>query len=313
MQWENVACDLCGSDEINSNPSLHHDYALKVPGEFTVVQCQRCGLFYERPRPDLEHINYLYRTYYPKSESVQENEIKKKLLENKLFKHVYYKLQGNVEPIVTGYTRGKVLDVGCGFGKLLTVLKEAGCYVHGIEIDPVCVMECKKKGLDVVQNSFENSNIDSDIYDTVILSHVIEHFRSPSKSLIEIRRILKPGGRVILICPNYNSFFSKWFGDYWGGAHLPFHFYHFTMDSISQMINKCGLRKDFVKTINWEFDFSESVNVYLTYNKKAFWKKVLRILYSNNIPARILVCLILRFIDFLFPSKGDVMIIKASK
>lgn len=147
MQWENVTCDLCGSNEINSNPSLHHDYYLNVPGEFTVVQCKRCGLFYERPRPDLEHINYLYRTYYPKSESVQENEIKKKILENKLLKYLYYKLQGNVELIVTKFTSGKVLDIGCGFGKLLTVLKKLGATFMVLKLIPCASWNAKKKDL----------------------------------------------------------------------------------------------------------------------------------------------------------------------
>ncbi len=99
----------------------------------------------------------------------------------------------------------RVLDLGCGTGELLLYLKKTkNVYGLGIEIDVDEVIECLKKGINVIHYDINNglNFIDSLSFDYVILSKTIQQLKSPGKLLDEVLRISK---KAIISFPNFGN------------------------------------------------------------------------------------------------------------
>ncbi len=102
-----------------------------------------------------------------------------------------------------------VLDLGCGRGELLLLLREAGVKATGVEGDPALAEAARRRGLDVVEGDvFEVlGDQESESRGAVTAMHFFEHL-APARLvavLSEIRRVLRPGGLLIAECPNPHS------------------------------------------------------------------------------------------------------------
>jgi SAM-dependent methyltransferase len=89
-----------------------------------------------------------------------------------------------------------VLDFGCGGGFLLTSL--AGKKKIGIEVNPTAVRSAREKGIEVHPDL---SSVEDNSVDKVVSNHALEHVSHPVFELREIRRVLRPGGKLILCTP----------------------------------------------------------------------------------------------------------------
>lgn len=107
--------------------------------------------------------------------------------------------------IIAGHvtTGARVLDVGCGDGTLLAVLRdEQGCNVHGMEIDAENVAECVAKGLSVIQGDADRDLVfyPDDTFDYAILSLTLQTTMRPDRVLEELLRV---GRRAFVSFPNF--------------------------------------------------------------------------------------------------------------
>lgn len=101
--------------------------------------------------------------------------------------------------------KGSVLDVGCGDGLLLQMLKERGIEAQGVDISDVAVDVCTKKGFTVQQNDFTTDALPfgEGTFDTVIALDVLEHVYNPENLLSEMNRVAK--SVVVISVPNFGS------------------------------------------------------------------------------------------------------------
>src|SRR5688572_25198327 len=101
----------------------------------------------------------------------------------------------------------RVLDVGCGYGRLLALLHAAGIEATGVEINPAIVAAVRKAGLRCVTlDEFDRSD---DKYDVLLMAHVIEHF-GPADLLRFMDGYLdrlKTGGRLVIATPLMTDYF----------------------------------------------------------------------------------------------------------
>jgi len=98
--------------------------------------------------------------------------------------------------------RGAVLDDGCGVGTYVTHLTEYGGFVVGMEYEYDRAAEARKTSSHILSGAGERLPFPSDFFDLILSNEVIEHVENDRQSVAEMVRVLKPGGRIILFCPN---------------------------------------------------------------------------------------------------------------
>ncbi|MCW8985040.1 MAG: methyltransferase domain-containing protein [Thermoanaerobaculales bacterium] len=102
-----------------------------------------------------------------------------------------------------------VLDLGCGRGELLLLLREAGVEATGVEGDPALAEAARRRGLEIVEGDVLEvlKGQESESRGSVTAVHLFEHLIPANliAVLAEIRRVLRPGGLLIAECPNPHS------------------------------------------------------------------------------------------------------------
>lgn len=232
-------CNLCGAK--NFSPLLEgRDTRFGLPGTYTVVQCPNCSLVYLDPQPSSRELAALYMEEYTSSDLTAPAAVQAvSWIKSRLIKP-YTRFLGNYVYDIP--MRGRVLDIGCGNGLLLGIARRQGCSAAGVEPNVKMAEHCRRQGFEVFAGTLEEARFPDASFDTVILSQVLEHVPSPRTTLGEVHRIARPGGRVHIYCPNYDSYLKPIFGRYWHGWHLPFHLYQFRDSTLTRLAETCGFR-----------------------------------------------------------------------
>src|SRR5262249_674779 len=101
---------------------------------------------------------------------------------------------------------GPVVDLGCGHGTMLELLKARGIDSYGVEAFPRAVEACRKKGLAVREmDVFAHlAELNDSSLGGIFCSHLIEHFYPPDalRLIRDSYRVLTPGATLVLVTPN---------------------------------------------------------------------------------------------------------------
>lgn len=175
-----------------------------------------------------------------------------------------------------------VLDVGCGDGNTSSFLiKNKSCNVYGIDVSKTALSHAKRKGLKtkVVNLNYGCLPFGNNKFNVVLMIDVLEHLIDPVNILLEVKRVLRKGGRLILSLPNFARFTNRLrmlFGDpvdilhwdkYGDGKE---HFQWFTSRKIRHYLNlvdfdihfvSCGLPFGFVFGLFGLFGFSRLLTI----------------------------------------------------
>jgi 2-polyprenyl-3-methyl-5-hydroxy-6-metoxy-1,4-benzoquinol methylase len=113
---------------------------------------------------------------------------------------------GKYAAVLRRLTPGSVtLEVGCSTGYFSEYLKRAGHEVLGMEADPESAQAARAKSLDVIVANVEDPQALASIegtFDAVLFMDVLEHLADPETALRRVRRVLRPGGRLLVTGPN---------------------------------------------------------------------------------------------------------------
>jgi SAM-dependent methyltransferase len=128
---------------------------------------------------------------------------------------------------------GRLLEIGCGAGKQLKQMQELGWQATGVDADPEVARMARAQGLDVAEGQIYDQDYPDGSFDAVLLNHVIEHVYDLKRFMPELHRVLRPGGRLVMLTPNIESLGGKIFR-YQVESFLdtPRHLYLFTDDSL---------------------------------------------------------------------------------
>jgi SAM-dependent methyltransferase len=151
------------------------------------------------------------------------------------------------EPLVARIQRhepsGKLLDVGAGVGAFLSVSSRHGFSAKGVEVSKWASRYARReKGLDVATGTLEDARFEDAHFDVVVLNHVIEHVQDPRALLGEIRRILRPGGLIVLGAPNAESLMARLIRARWASYRPGEHIWHFTPSTLRRLVESEGFR-----------------------------------------------------------------------
>jgi SAM-dependent methyltransferase len=230
-EFVNVPCPACG---LNDNVPTLEKY------NFAYVTCNKCHTLYMTPRPSPEVMD----SYYSNSENYQywakyvfpasENARREKLHKPRLKQVWDYCQRFNISPDI-------LVEVGPGFGTFLEVARQSKTFqrVIGIEPTPEMAQACRERGVEVIEKRIED--VTNEVQSATIVSafEVIEHLFEPRLFLEQCRRLVKPGGLLVLTCPNGQGFDISLLGSL-SWAIDPEHVNLFNPTSLSLLVEQCG-------------------------------------------------------------------------
>lgn len=229
MERANSNCILCNS----SRRTL-----LFQQGEWTVYKCADCGLGFLDPRPDQDELQELYKndyfsSHYDEGLKIDSPEMRRRISQEdhriKFFRNLK--------------RHGKVLDIGCGMGYFLYACRKHGYEVEGQDVsgDSASYVRSELK-IPVTTGQIEEIDIKANSMDVITMWHSLEHTPDPRKHLKKAWNWLKPDGLLIVDVPNHEGTDAKKMWDRWNGWSLPYHLYHFTPDTLTDMLSQHGFR-----------------------------------------------------------------------
>ena len=119
---------------------------------------------------------------------------------------------------------GLILENGCGVGMYVEKLTNLGGRVIGLEYDFERTVEARINSDKIINAAGEFIPLPSSTFDLILSHEVIEHVQDDRAAIREMVRVLKPGGRVVIFCPNrgypYETHGIFWKGKYHFGNKL---------------------------------------------------------------------------------------------
>jgi CMP-N,N'-diacetyllegionaminic acid synthase len=134
---------------------------------------------------------------------------------------------------------GRMLDVGCGLGFLLSGIPD-GWEKHGVEVSAFAAERAGAYGT-IHHGDLASAAYPTAHFDLVVMHHVIEHVDDPSSVLQEVLRVLKPGGKLILGTPDFDGAMARRFGENYRLLHDPTHVSLFSNDSMHRFLRDHAL------------------------------------------------------------------------
>lgn len=148
-----------------------------------------------------------------------------------------------------GRRTGRLLDVGCGDGRFLAMMRGLGWEPFGIEPDAQAAEVARSSfRVNVTCGTLQQSSFQSEFFDAITLNHVIEHAHDPLQLLRECRRLLRADGKLVLVTPNIESLGFRLFKRSWQPLHLPWHLYLFTLTSMRRILERADFSVNTLRT-----------------------------------------------------------------
>jgi SAM-dependent methyltransferase len=267
-----IKCRICGNIEGNKEyiiKEMHFGFG----EEFVYFQCENCGCF------QIKNIPYNLPKYYPSNYySFNPANLEKrgiisfvktifKLIRNSyaIFNH------GLVGKIIYSFypyealrslsrvrlnKNSKILDVGCGTGKLLLELRGLG-FTHLVGIDPYIEKDIEyKNGVKILKKTIQEfSESGNNKYDLIMFHHSFEHIQEPFETLEACKRILNPDGIVLIRTPVADSWAWENYRENWVQIDAPRHIFIYSRKSMEILAQKIGFKIKEIIYDSTEFQF----------------------------------------------------------
>jgi SAM-dependent methyltransferase len=237
---EHRRCLICGQECRLMLAGLFDD-RFGAPGPYDIVRCGHCGLEQTWPQHPERELKELYERFYNwgGERGTAYSELRERFLGSGLYR-LWLKWDGDISFHLPQGT-GRLLDVGCNEGRGLVFYSQNGFQAEGLEINERAAAIARQRGFTVHTVPLAQFTPEKP-YGVVVLSNVLEHAVDPVAMLREVRRLLNPGGHVWISCPNGASFWRRIFGRRWINWHVPFHQWHFTIETLRKILERADLR-----------------------------------------------------------------------
>jgi 2-polyprenyl-3-methyl-5-hydroxy-6-metoxy-1,4-benzoquinol methylase len=201
---------------------------------FEVVQCPDCSLARTSPQPSPDELD----RYYPAGYHGASKRYRLGL--DRSLSVIHRNRIRRIERLTGG--PGRVLDVGCGPGRLLDQMRRRGWETRGTERSAGAAQVARDVlNLDVRAQDLDELLAEGVSYDAVVLWHVAEHVHDPATTLLNIARLLRPGGVLMVAVPNFGSPEAKIGKSAWFHLDVPRHLFHFTPATLRNLLVEAAL------------------------------------------------------------------------
>lgn len=239
FSFEKVNCYVCGSDACEPFLIGEDDLTGKE-GEFQYVHCTNCQLVYQNPRLPITSIKEFYDSEYIAHRKKKDWGILTPLYEHAMSKHDREK-EKLVKKYVQLNSETNVLDVGCAVGTfLLHLRKKYQCQISGVDFkEDLSYPDFDK--INFYQGLFYEQPIPEKKFDLVTMWHFFEHDYGPNESLEMAKKVLAPGGKLIIEVPRLDSLTYKLFKNKWPGVQAPQHTALYSKETLLKILEKHSL------------------------------------------------------------------------
>lgn len=218
-------CDLCGGESFE--PLARRD---RRGDPLRTVVCRDCGLVRHWRVPSDDELAEFYGLRYRQSYHGEETPSPRRVM------RAWQKAERIHETVAPHLPPGaRLLEIGAGIGCTVKYFERQGFRAEGIEPHG----GFQRYSAERLQVSIQQGDVftyqPEQLYDAVLLVHVIEHLRSPRQALRQIRQMLRPGGQLYVECPDLSAHFRLREGMF----HYA-HIHNFTRPTLSALAESCG-------------------------------------------------------------------------
>jgi 2-polyprenyl-3-methyl-5-hydroxy-6-metoxy-1,4-benzoquinol methylase len=244
-RWEIAECIKCASGWLNPAP---------IPED--LGQCY-VGAYYTHERPETASLGRSHKAELTRRLVLSARKGYTELNPSVPFASVAGSILARIPPIWSRacYSQedlmprfkagGRLLEIGCGGGAFLSIMKLLGWRVSGVEPDPVAAAVAREAvGCDIHVGTIEDAPFAEEYFDAIVASHVIEHATVPRSFVAHSARLLAHGGVMTVLTPNFGSLGHKLFGTDWYCLDPPRHLCLFTPQSLRSLFTASGLFQD---------------------------------------------------------------------
>lgn len=231
---------------------------------FRIYRCLSCG-FGMTEQPNIQDNNYHRDDEY--------------IEEEKLFRNIFLR---RVKIINSLSKPGRVLEIGCSTGLMLSLLKNSGWETVGVEISPKAAAAARARGLEIIEKDFLKLEVKKK-FDLLIFNHTLEHLVSPEKVIRKATKLLKKEGLLYIDLPNFGSLSAKLEKKNWPSLLPDEHLWHFSEKALKLLLLKNGFKIIFTNKSSGIWDYEHpffGIFLSLISFKKRFFKEILTALPS---------------------------------
>lgn len=223
------ACNLCKSEDAL--------YLFSKYG-YPIVKCRSCGLVYTDIQLDDIPFNDFYDDkYYLGAKAIGYSNY---VLNTSTFRRNFLKWLREIRKYKSG---GNLLDVGCGTGIFLDLVRSDGWNVLGVEVSGFGAQYATSTfNIDVVNDDFLNASLTEDHFDVLTMWDTIEHLSDPLTAMTKAHKLLKAKGIFALLTGDIESVLSRLTRTRWRLMTPPLHLYYFSTATIVRALRETGFR-----------------------------------------------------------------------
>ncbi len=233
-----VECPVCGATGYRELFRCTDHF---LTGEtFPLLSCSTCGFLMTGSPPPEETIG----KYYQSEDYISHSQTPRGVVD-RIYHLVRRVMAGRKAALVArsaGITEGALLDIGAGTGFFLDTMRRRGWQVTGTEPgESARQVALEQHGITLLPAEGLFS-IPQQAFDVITLWHVLEHLHDPGRYWQEFRRLLRPGGTLVIALPNPASHDAAHYGAFWAAWDVPRHLWHFSPANLGKMAEQYGFR-----------------------------------------------------------------------
>lgn len=228
LQLLPTACPLCDQDE-GEPVAVGSDAAGATRDTFLAVSCPACGLVYLNPRPARSDWARLYPSAWFQSADAARHGRRGAAAVRRMARQM-----------AAATPTARVLEIGYGAGLHLEPLP-AGWVLEAVTPHKGLAQAAEARGVTVHHGWAHALDASRGAYDLVLLLYSLEHCDSPIEEMAAVRKLLRAGGRAVILTPNADSTIGSLFrGRHWTGYDFPRHQCLFGPRALRQLAERSG-------------------------------------------------------------------------
>ncbi|MFY9728762.1 MAG: class I SAM-dependent methyltransferase [Bryobacteraceae bacterium] len=243
------ACLLCGSESAAALFPVTDRLHRTTARSFTILRCGQCGLMRLDPQPaPAESRQYHPENYWFVPDRTAAGRLEEAYRRLVLRDHARFVARALAESGV----RGPLLDVGCGGGLLLGMLRARGVRVVGLDISAAAAaIASSRQRVPAVCGVLEHAPLRPGGFAAITMFHVLEHVHDPRAYVAAAHHLLAPGGRLIAQTPNAACWQFRLLGRAWSGLDVPRHLFDFRSSDLERLLESGGFTVLRRKYFSW--------------------------------------------------------------